>query len=278
MLSYWLDMQGDADGSLRAAQRGIDVAPSPDHATTSLCWFAFAGATATIAPGSPVAVAAFQHEVASVANMPDLDHDWFSLVNLTDASLHSDPTATPALRQQVRELAARVQSPRLITFSHQIDGHYCLSATPPDFAAAIAAYEQITETAHDRQFLAIALRCLAMASTGLDAPDALARCHAALDALFEIRYWQKTWQTLESVTLALATAGRTEDAAVILGHLDAHSPGLGLEHQLHFRDRARELIEADGGHAAARLRGERLSADELVMTALEYCSTGQPAD
>ena len=112
-----------------------------------------------------------------------------------------------------------------------------------------------------------------MASTGLGAPDALARCHDALDALFEIRYWQKTWQTLESITLALASAGRTEHAAVILGHLDAHSPGFGLEHDLHFRDRARELVEADGGHTAAKLRGARMSADELVANALAYCST-----
>ena len=104
MLSYWLDMQGDSKRSLRFGQRGIDVAPSPDHPHRALCWFAFAGATAVIAPGSPEAVAAFQHEAASVANMPDLDHDWFALVNLTDASLHADPTATPALRQQVQRL------------------------------------------------------------------------------------------------------------------------------------------------------------------------------
>jgi hypothetical protein len=39
-----------------------------------------------------------------------------------------------------------------------------------------------------------------MASVGLGAPDALTRCHDALAALFEARYWQKAWQALESVT------------------------------------------------------------------------------
>jgi hypothetical protein len=169
-------------------------------------------------------------------------------------------------------MAARVHSPRLTTFARQYEGHAYLSASPPDFAAAITAYQRITEVDHDRQFQAIALRCLAMASTGLGTSDALARCHAALDVLFEIRYWQKIWQTLESVTLALATAGRTDRAAVVLGHLDAHSPGLGLEHARHFRDRARELIEADGDHTEARDRGAWMSAEELVMTALAYCS------
>ena len=119
---------------------------------------------------------------------------------------------------------------------------------------------------------AIALRCLAMASTGLGAPDALARCHDALESLFEMRHWQKIWQTLESVTLALARAGRTNDAAVILGHLDAHSPGFGLEHGLQFRDKARELVEADGGHASAKRYGACLSADELVAKAIDYCT------
>ena len=273
MLSYWVDMQGNEEESRRLAQRGLDVAPSLDHPATATCWQMLA---THVALGSPEALAAFQHQVAAVANTPDLDVNWLALVCLTDASLYADPTATPALRQQLSEMAARVQSPRLTTSAHQYEGHACLTASPPDFAAAITAYGHVAEIARatgDLQSLAIALRCLAMASTGLGAPDALARCHDALDALFEIRYWPKTWQTLESVTLALARAGRTEHAAVILGHLDAHSPGFGLEHDLHFRDRARELVEADGGHTAAKLRGARMSADELVANALAYCST-----
>jgi hypothetical protein len=153
--------------------------------------------------------------------------------------------------------------------------------SPPDFAAAIPAYEQAGEIARvtgDRQFRAIALRCLALASTGLGAADALTRCHDALAELYEIRYWQKTWQILESVTLTLARTGDAEEAAVVLGHLDAHSPGTGLEHTLHFRDQARDLIEAAGGHAAARHRGEQMSADELVVNALEYCSADSRVD
>ena len=133
----------------------------------------------------------------------------------------------------------------------------------------------VAEIAHatgDRQYLGIALRCIAMASAGLGAPDALARCHDALDTLFEVRYWQKIWQTLESVTLALAKAGQLEQAAVILDRLDAHSPGFGLEHGLHFRDQARELIDANGGHNAARFHGASTSADDLVANAMAFCS------
>jgi hypothetical protein len=160
-------------------------------------------------------------------------------------------------------------------FVHYYEGFACLRASPPEFAAALTAYEPVAEIARetgDPYSLAIALRCIAMASAGLGAPGALARCHDALDALFEIRHWPKIWQTLESVTLALARAGRIERAAAILGHLDAHSPGFGFEDGLHFRDQARELVEADGGHDAAKLHGARMSGDDLVATALAYCS------
>lgn len=124
----------------------------------------------------------------------------------------------------------------------------------------------------------MALRGVALGSTGLNAADSLDRCHDALDSLSEIHHWPKTWQTLESTTLALSGAGRTEHAAVILGHLDEHSTGFGLEYNLHFRDQARELVKADGGHNAAKLRGARMSADEVVTAALAYCSADLRAD
>ena len=275
MLCYWTDMQGNEEEAKRLAQRGIDVAPSPDHPSTANCWFEFAAATAPVASKSQEPLAAFQHQFAAVANTPDPDLHWFALINLLDASMNADPSTTLALRQRVSEIADRVRAPRLMIYSHQYAGHTCLIMTPPDFAGANTSYARMAEIAlgtGDVQSQAVALRCVAMTSTGLGAPDALARCHDALALGYEIRYWQKNMQTLESVTLALASAGRIEQAAVILGHLDAHSPGLGVEHNLRFRDRARELVEADGDHAAAKARGAMMSPDELVTAALAYCS------
>ncbi|HEY4608525.1 MAG TPA: hypothetical protein VIH06_04955 [Ilumatobacteraceae bacterium] len=124
----------------------------------------------------------------------------------------------------------------------------------------------------DLQFDVLALRGLAMAYVGLGAPDALTRCHDALAALFEVRYWQKIWQTLESATLALAITGRMEQAAIVLGRLDAQSSGYGIEHDLRFRQRARDLIEADGPHASAQSRGARMSPEDLVTNAIAFCA------
>ena len=211
--------------------------------------------------------------MAAVAHTPDLDRNWWAVVGLTDAALNADRDAVPALVQQLHEMAARVQAPRLALMAHEHEGHAHLKESPPNFAAAITSYEHVAQIARatgDPQSIGLALRCLAMASTGLDAPDAVARCHDAVYRLLEVRQWQKIWQVLESVALALARTGRTDDAAVILGHLDAHSPGYGMEHGLGFRDQARRLIDADGGHSEAKRYGACLSADELIAKAVDY--------
>ena len=112
-----------------------------------------------------------------------------------------------------------------------------------------------------------------MAAAGVRDPEALTRCHDALEALFEIRHWQKIWQTLESAALALASSGRIEQAAVILGGLDAHSPGFGMEYGLHFRDQARQLVESDRDHSAVAVDGAHMSIEELVACAVAACSS-----
>jgi hypothetical protein len=275
MLSYWADLHGNREDAERLAKRGLDAARTRHDPATANCWWTFSGASARAEPHCASVLAAFQNQAAAVAQTPRLDLNWWTVVCLTDAALNADLSAVGGLIQQLHELAAQVQSPRLALSARQHEGHALLEASPPDFAAAITAYEQVAEIARatgDHHMIGIALRCLAMAATGLDAPDALARCHDALHHLFELRLWQKIWQTLESVSLALARAGRTEQAAVILGCLDAHSPGYGMEHGLEFRERARELIDADGAHDAAKRHGASMSPDELVAEALDYCA------
>jgi hypothetical protein len=111
MLGYWANLQGNEAEAQRLAQRGLDAAPTPDDPATAICWWAFAGASTAVIAGSPDAQAAFRHQAAAVANTPDLDVDWWALVCLIDASGNAEPTADPALRQQLNEMAARVQCP-----------------------------------------------------------------------------------------------------------------------------------------------------------------------
>ncbi len=229
-------------------------------------------------PGSAEVLEAFAHEQLAVANIADLDHHFEDLIDLVDVAMNADPAVAGPLRHQLREIAGRVPAPSLVVYCHLSDGHALLdrSVSEPDFTTARAHYERALDVARDAsdlQFETQALRAIALAAAGLGWPDALDRCHEALDALYEIRYWQKLWQAIESTTLALATMGRAADAAVLLGHLDAHVIAVGLEDGLDYRDRARALIDADGGHLFARERGAHMSADELVAAAIGFCTT-----
>jgi predicted ATPase/class 3 adenylate cyclase len=111
LLSYWAELQGNQEESMRLCRRGLDAAPSPDHPSTANCWWSFSGPSSAVIAGSPEAQAGFQHQAAAVRSTPDLDLNWWALVSLIDASYNADPTTTPALRQQLSEMAARVQSP-----------------------------------------------------------------------------------------------------------------------------------------------------------------------
>ena len=242
MLSYWADLQGNAEEARRFAQRGLDVAVAPDHPDTANCWWSFASASASevVAFGLPDARAAFRRQACAVANTPDLDVNWWALACLTDASLNADRAATAALVERLTEAADRVRCPRLRLTALQHEGHARLEASPPEFQAATICYEGAA-TIRGRPLTVSPCHwpCDAWQwpPPGWGLPMRWSRCHDALDSLLEIRHWQKIWQTLESAALALlARSGRTEQAAEILGGLDAHSPGFGMEYGLHYRD------------------------------------------
>ena len=278
--AFWLNVDGCEEQSFKWGQRGIAVAPDPDHPSTALCWSMIAGAGPLSPPGSAEVREAFDHQRRAVARIVNLDHHFEDLVDLVDAAMNVHSAEVEPLRRELHEIATRVPAPSLVTYCALSDGHAMVdrSVRRPDFATARGHYERALEVARDStdiQFETQALRAIALAATGLGAPDALGRCREALDALYEIRYWQKLWQVMESTTLALASMGRTADAAMLLGHLDAHVVAVGLEDGLGYRDRARALIDAAGRHGDARQRGAGMSADDVVLNAIGYCAASE---
>ncbi len=270
----WLNFQGDEAEALRIAQLGIDVAPSLDHPSTAACWFMLCGSSPILSLTAPEFRLRYQHLEAAVAKVPDLDSDWRPLLDLVDASM-GDEHAFAKYQRQLSQIAARVGAPQLVIYACLYEGHALLVHTSrPDYAAAMECYERAVSAARESGHVnteAISLRAVAMAATGLGRDDARARCHDALAALHESRYWQKIWQLLNSVVLALAKAHRPAEAALILGHLQAHMPPCGIEDTLGFRDAASDLIIASGDFSDSLSRGARLTADEIVVRALENC-------
>jgi predicted ATPase/class 3 adenylate cyclase len=274
-LCHWRVLQGEEEETMRLARRGLEVAPDPEHWTTAMCWFEFAGASPLTTTGSDDVRHAFERMKAAVKNHPHIDRDWLVSVELVDASLWAAPQQTNTLRQGLDELAARVQAPRLITFSLMYEGHgKILDGPEPDFAAALPFYRRALETArstNDLQHVGVALRATAMAATGMGRADARRFCHEALSTLYDTRYWQKLWQAMDSAVLALAESGLTQEAVTILGHLDAHMPAYGIEMTLGFRARVRRHLD-DPAHQTLAKDGARMSAEQTVLAAIGWCA------
>jgi prophage DNA circulation protein len=235
------------------------------------------GASPLLASTSAEVQDAFRNFEAAVANVEDLDFDWFAIVDLVDAASNDDLDACRKYRRQLREVAARVQAPLLVTYTCLCEGHALLIEQPvPDYRAAMVYYERAvaeSRSAGDPNTEGISLRAVGMAATGLGRDDALSRCHDALAVLYENRLWQKIWQVLDSVVLALTRAERCAEAALILGHLQAHMPPCGMEEELRFRVTAAEQIHSAGDFSEALARGADMSPDEIVATALASCES-----
>lgn len=275
----WLSIDGFDEDSFEWGQRGIAAAPAPDHPSTVLCWSMLAGAGPITPPGAPAVCEAFEHQRSALGNFSNLDENWWALVYLVDSAMNAAPEFAPELRQQMNDVASRVPAPSLVAYCRLSDGHALVehSADTADFVTARIHYARALDVARDASdvlFETQALRAIALAAVGDGAPDAVETCREALEMLYEIRYWQKLWQALDSTTLGLASVGHTADAAILLGHLDAHVVPVGLEENLRYRDRARVLIDAAGGHADQRDHGARLTKDEVVAFAIGACVAG----
>ncbi len=273
----WLSIDGYEQESFEWGKRGIEAAPAPDHPSTARCWGMLTGASSITMAFTPDVVAAFHSQRRAVENVESLDENWTPLMYLIDGAMNAEPEATPELMRRMNEIAERVRAPSLIAFCRLMDGHE-LVWPPPEvtaFVKARAHYERALDVARDAadiMFETQSLRAIALAAVGSNAPDALETCREAIEMLYEIRYWQKLWQALESTTLGLAQAGLTAEAAIVLGHLDAHVIAVGLEEPLLYRDRARALIDAAGGYAEQREHGARLTRDEVVSAAIAACA------
>jgi predicted ATPase/DNA-binding SARP family transcriptional activator len=101
------------------------------------------------------------------------------------------------------------------------------SGAVPDGAAAAALHED--GIARARSVGAELVECqhlqgLLDAEVALDADDLPAVCGQALHRLHELGYWLYLWRVVDVAAWLLARAGRLDEAALVLGHLEAHAP------------------------------------------------------
>jgi hypothetical protein len=250
----------------------IDVADDPHEPFMVMAWEMRCAASPLYSGATDEAREAFAHMEQCLEHNDDRE-DWWNLIEAMDSALNVDLTAFARLRARARAVEAVVAAPTLRWHTSMVDGH-ATAADGGDLSVAAEHYRESLRwatAAGDTLAEVQSRRALAMAAAGLGAPDAAILCLEALRMSHSVRLWQKTWQILDDVALALAKSGDLDGAAVVLGHLDGHIPSYGMELNLGCRLAADALTRARAGDAerlaAWRRRGEGLNDVELVAFA-----------
>jgi predicted ATPase len=277
MIADWADVAGDSARALQVASRAIQVAPAPDHPSTALAWINVVGPSSLVDKHDPEVTQGYLNMRAAVAALTDPAREWPAVMNLVDTIVWLHPPSAREVLDELTALSGRIRAPRLacvvLLFEGNLRLHFDGDAAMPLVGELYTEAAAIARSAEDAQLEASALRSVAITATGLGRGDALERCHDALRLLYDMRYWQKLWQVMDSVALALVKAGRMSQAATVLGHLDAHVESFGMEHVLGFRQLAKERLDLDAGERSfAERTGAEMSPDEFVRTVLDWCA------
>ena len=201
----------------------------------------------------------------------DLDRDWMVLITLADEFLFRQPRPETDHLARLVEAAERIRAPQLMVAAALEVGKSSMLQDPPDFAAGLLLYGPALVTARESGDLVSecdCLRAIALATVALHPDKAIQACRDALTRLFEIRFWWRTWHVFDSIGLALVSSGRTEPAAVVVGHLEAHHPPFGMEDDLGFRARTLDIVRSHKWCEEWMARGAAMDRYQIVEYAL----------
>lgn len=141
------------------------------------------------------------------------------------------------------------------------------SLVDDDARTALAWFREARDAAGGLRGLeSEALQGIARATAQLGGERAEAAFLEALTALRQDRNWMYTWVVLDALTTYWATHERADDAAVLLGHLEAHVPPSSVDAAS--RRRAVEVVGADPRLAVLRQRGATMRANDVLQFAI----------
>jgi hypothetical protein len=144
-----------------------------------------------------------------------------------------------------------------------------------DAALARDAFEQYLALAEDTTVFQQlqALHCIACAAAAMRADDAEAVFYRAVWQHHDQRLWMYQWIVIENLAIYWADTDKADQAAVLLGHLDAnhHAHSIFITD----RDRIRHRLTTDRQHAAALARGAHITRDELIDWTLNELAPGR---
>jgi predicted ATPase/class 3 adenylate cyclase len=260
-------MAGEYDHALDLAETGLAAAKTRAEPETWVCWHA-ASLTHWYVGRRDETWAARKalFQLLDAAREP-FKSSAMAAFSATVAALGADPDSAEGLVALAQRLATPLDNPTLdaaVTHATGIlersRGHY--QAASDHYVRALALAERSGNLAI-QQLIPVAQAFVAVLT---DAHDADSSLLGTLRRLYGSRDWFATWPTVEALALYWMEHRRLEEAAVLLGHLQAH----GIRYSVFVEQRRHaEQALADAPEAHPWMaRGARLDRDQLIRYVL----------
>jgi predicted ATPase len=268
---------GESEHSLELANRGIATATDTDDPATLQCWHARLSVQ-TVAPGLGLdPVDAAEHMVASAERRPPEDRFCRAYAHQVAALMHAFARTGHYSEhlELAREAASSLDNALLDGYGEFVAGH--VASAMGDKTRAIFHFEELARLAdsagspHLRAMAPWSMAHVAPALT--DQKAAVEAYWSSVDWLHNARDWLHLWPVVELLAGWWASNGALVQAAVIVGHLDAHHIATGLTEWR--RQRTRASLAELGAADAALEHGGHLTRDQLIDYILHELDAAQ---
>ncbi len=253
------------------ARRGIELAPSPDHPDTAICWV---GLTYTgDARGRHADSERWAQQAQRVARgTTDVTLHVEILTRLASVALsRGDVDAVNERVSALTAAAAQTNAPSLLAWAAYYEGRRQLWIQEPrDPAGALATFrrgQELARSVRDVLRESLNLAGVVYASIAHAASDTASVCLEALTRLHDTRSWLNIWVTTLAVAGWLAATGEPAVAAVVYGHVAAHRPPYS---HVHATVDALDELRQQPGAAAAIARGAAMDREDVLEFVIDH--------
>jgi predicted ATPase len=260
IVAYWRSF-ASLDDAINVARRGIARAANPEGRDTLYCWIAvlcaalYAGHVDEAVDGVQAA-----ERIARAVGSP------FALAQVlageTNVVASVDPGRALACALEAQQVADTPRNRTLAAWTETSVG--VARSVMGDAAGSAACYREALDWASSGMNRLVEMQVplwLAVRSPASERPQAYGE---VLSRLYAHRQWNDLHVAIESIAAHWADTGRSESAAVLLGHLEVHGRGHGAM----ARRRARLSSALSATHGQDMARGAAMNRDELVEYAL----------
>jgi predicted ATPase/class 3 adenylate cyclase len=221
---------GDNERSIQLGDGGIAQAGHPDDPDTLYCW-AFPALARWYLGELDRMLECVAHLEAVLPSTTDPEAASMGALALALTALPGDRFI---FERRVDELGVATEalgSPTGIALYSYLRGYTLQLRDPPDTTGALTWYRRSVELARRTGapgYVGASQVWLLIGTCGLDTSEADEMARETIANLYDTRYGAGLWPSLGYTASRLLRRGRTEEAAVLIGHLEAHHAGVLL--------------------------------------------------